>query len=190
MPNCDFYAVHDDIIGLAQFIFSETDCVIYESCSQPNKDLRCFTVVDELEAVYKSGFGGGSFLSEIYSPSMRGDIRIVRTDWEAKAWRPASWRFDVTGWGLIQLHLEGVHENRIRHSHTNHNTEKRVRVREELYIDKLGPASAWDWKAVTAISSKINRFIRKMSPEKSGPLPIMRSASQMVARGKAELVPR
>jgi hypothetical protein len=121
---------------------------------------------------------------------MRGEARIVRTDWEATKRKPVGWRSETIGWGLIDFHLEGWKENRITCSHTNHNTEKRVLAREEFYFDRLGPASAWDWKTITSISSKINRFIRKTAPAKSGPLPIMPAAYRMIGEGAAELIPR
>jgi hypothetical protein len=187
MPNCDFYAVHEDVIALGDFIFANTDCKIYASASNPHSGPHCFTHTKEL---YDGFLVNGLLLADMYSPAMRGKVIVSRRDWEAKDWRPAGWRYDVTGWGLIQLYLEGIREGRILVSHTNHNTEKRVLAREDVYRDRLGRAAAWDWKAITAISSKINRFIRKVSPSKSGPLPIMPAAYKLLSEGKAELAPR
>jgi hypothetical protein len=187
MPNCDFYALHDDQIALLQFIFDETDCKIYELTSESNQDLRCFTKLDELAAAFDLGKGHKNF--QLYSPTMKGSLKIVRTDWPATRREPASWRFETTGWGLIQLYLHGLRDGRISCSHTNHNTEKRAQNWEDAYFDRLGPASAWDFKAVTSISSKINRFIRKVAPAKFGPRPIMPAANQMVKKGNVELMP-
>ena len=51
MSNCDFYAVKDDLISLLDFINNETDCRVYESYSEYDKELREFqTTADLLKA--------------------------------------------------------------------------------------------------------------------------------------------
>jgi hypothetical protein len=191
MPNCDFYAINEDVIALGDFIFGNTDCKIYDTAYAPHVGPHCFMTTKELYEGYTRGFDGrGGLFAHMYSPAMRGELLVERNDTEANRGKPAGWRYDVHGWGLIQLYLDGIHDCRIRVSHTNHNTEKRVLAREEVYKYRLGLASAWDWKAITAISSKINRFIRKISPSKSGSLPIMPAAYKLVSEGKLGLAPR
>jgi hypothetical protein len=171
-----------------RFIFTNTDCKIYEFSSEANQDLRCFEALDDLVAGYKNKLRDGFGLFKIYSPSMKGNIKIERTEWDEKAWRPQSWSCSVKGWGLIQLNFAGRKDGRIDRSDASCNSEKRAFKWEVVARDRLGPVSAWDWKAVSSISNKIYRFIRKTGADKVEGKPILPAAHKLVSEGKAELL--
>jgi hypothetical protein len=55
MANLDFYALGDDLRRVFDFLYSETDVVVYELSSEPNSDIRRFNSVAELADTYDLG---------------------------------------------------------------------------------------------------------------------------------------
>jgi hypothetical protein len=178
----------EDRLAILRFIFANTDCKIYEFSSEANQDLRCFETFDDLVADYKNKLRDGFVRFNLYSPSMRGNVKVERTEWEEKAWRTPSWSCSVKGWGLIQLYFAGRKDGRIDRSDAGCNSEKRALKWEAVARERLGPVSVWDWKAVSSISNKIYRFIRKIAADKVEGKPILPAAHKLVSEGKAELL--
>src|SRR5271163_1800538 len=103
MANLDFYALGDDLRSLFQFLYAETDVVVYELASEYDRDARRFTSLDELEAVFNLGAYRAGHLN-LFSPSVM--VRPVFRRIELKV--PGhSFRYEVRGAGLIQLYLDG-----------------------------------------------------------------------------------
>jgi hypothetical protein len=73
-----------------------------------------------------------------------------------------TFRFAADGWGLVQLYLGAVTSTGLEDSHTNHNTQKRAETWAPTLKD-MGSVDAWDFKQITAFSSKLNRQIKKFS---------------------------
>jgi hypothetical protein len=74
----------------------------------------------------------------------------------------ATFRYAAEGWGLVQLYLCAPARNGIEVSHTNHNTQKRAEAWAPVIRDQSDVGS-WDFKRITAFSSRLNRQIRKRS---------------------------
>lgn len=92
----------------------------------------------------------------------------------------ATFRYGAEGWGLVQLYLSGPTTNGLQLSHTNHNTQKRAEA-WQLTIPELGPVEAWDFKKITAFSSRLNREIRKRSVTKLGSYPVLPGAGLILS---------
>jgi hypothetical protein len=190
MPNCDFYALRADATQVLKFIFNETDCQVYELYSIPGEDLRQFKSVDETLAAYDLNTPRPGALLQLYSPSMGGYLSIRQFELDSRKFGPGALRSNTEGWGCIQLYLDGLDNDGIHPSHTNHNSENRALAWQSTFVDRLGPASAWNWRVVTAISSRINRHIRnKLAVSKDGSRPLLPQAFEMLRDGHANLYP-
>ena len=100
----------------------------------------------------------------------------------------ATFRYDSRGWGLIQLYFGQLRNGRLSPCHTNHNSESRAKTWESTYRN-LGSATKWDWKEVTRISGRLNRFIRGAAAAKEKSRPILRAAHEAQACGSLVLGP-
>lgn len=176
MPNCDFYAIKDDLAEVLNFVLKETECEIFEKDSAPGAEIRQFFEVDEILTAYDRGIGEYKLPLNLYSPSMGGEFKFHRILLDEKMFGEGAFRYEAHGWGAIQLYLCGVHKERLYSSHTNHNSEKRALLWENNFHE-LGPTETWNWSEVTRISSRINRFIRKIAVEKYGSMPILPAAA-------------
>jgi hypothetical protein len=176
VPNCDFYALQDDAVDLLEYVFTETDCAVYELSSRPGEQLRQFRAAGEVLAAFELGVGRAAVHLQLYSPSMGGSYRIRRIDFDPSRVKGPAWRLEGHGWGAIQLYLGGLHAGRILPSHTNHNSEKRARKWEPLLGRELGSVDAWNWPEVVRISRALNRRISSRALGKHGSRPILRAA--------------
>jgi hypothetical protein len=183
MPNCDFYALRDDHSEVLKFIIEETDCRIFEKDSAPWAEVRQFHEVEEILYAYDKGLGQFKVLLNLYSPSMEGEFKFRRILLDQKKFGEGAFRYEAHGWGAIQLYLAGVHKERLCSSHTNHNSQTRA-LHWANAINYLGKPEDWNWDEVTRISSRINRFIRKIAIGKHGSMAVLPAALQWVNTGR------
>lgn len=179
MASIDFYALGDDIRGLVHFIFEDTDLRIFESYSQYDAELREFRSFDELSAAFSLGSDahghGHAVLLQLWSPSV-----MPRVEFERIALKVAghSFRYCISGVGLIQLYFGGEHEGIITDSHYGHWSEAGARQRA------AGDVDAVDWSALSRLSGRIQRHIRsRMAVAKVRGRPILPAAFAALQRG-------
>lgn len=190
MPHCSFYSLRNDAESVINFILHETDLRIFESYSVPGCELREFRSFSELAAAYEVGIGKCQTLLMLYSPLMNGMLKIRRFDLKPKICPERPWRMNAEGWGLISLYFGGLHNGVMFPSDTNHNSENRATAWESTYLDRFGPAAAWDWKEVTRLSRRLNYFIRnRLAISKVGPRAVLPAAYDAIKTGEMSLAP-
>jgi hypothetical protein len=86
--------------------------------------------------------------------------------------------------------LGGTSPQGLVNSFSNHNTEVRAKKWVEV-LPELGPIEIWNWQETTAVSSKLNRFIRtKLASYKLGSRPVLPDAAAAFAAGMAPICVR
>jgi hypothetical protein len=186
MPNCDFYALAEDVVSVLDFVFSESWTLV-ELASRHDQKLRSFTSTREVLRAHKELVTlerAAHF--HIYAPAMGGRVRERRITFKPGAVAGAKYRYDSEGWGLIQLYFGRLRDGRIEESHTNHNSEKRALKWQASYRN-LGRVSDWNWSEVTRMSGRLNRFIRAHAATKKGSRLILPAAHKRLAAGSLTL---
>jgi hypothetical protein len=135
----DFYALGDDLRRLFQFLYAETDIVVYELGSKPDQDARRFSSLEELEAAFSLGAYRAGHL-QLWSASVMARPVIRRVELKVPG---QSFRYAVEGPGLIQLYLDGRREGVIYHTHYGHWNEAGAKERS------IHPAEDCDWRALS-----------------------------------------
>lgn len=172
MPNLDFYAVDDDWPAVLDIVFGLALFRVWEAYSRPGHDLREFRTTDEIVEA------GGDYLVLLVTGA-GPEPRVRRIDF-APGVSEAGFRYTCEGWGLIQLHYGGFFKEReLRWTHTNHNTEKRALTWAPA-SPELGDPAAWNWKAITSASGRLNRAIRRLAVDKIGPRPVLPAAARLI----------
>jgi hypothetical protein len=191
MPNCDFYAAGPDLDELLEFVFALPDCRVFESYSLMEQELVEFQSTAEIRSRYRLGHCGGTgdtVLLQLVPSRAGGAVGVARIELDPRRCQGATFRYRLTGWGLIQLYLGGVSPRGVVHSHTNHASEKWARAWEATCAWERGPVSAWDWREVTRVSSKINRFIRqRLAVGRIASRPVLRHANELLVAGVAAI---
>lgn len=172
MASIDFYAVRDDIRELVHFIFEKTDARVLESYSEYDAELREFRSFDELSSAFRLGSDphgkGQAVLLQLWFPSAMYDVELERIPLKVAG---HSFRYRVSGVGLVQLYLGGESGGVVTESHYGHWSEAGARQRATGNIDIV------DWSALSRISGRIQRHIRsKLAVAKVRGRPILPAA--------------
>jgi hypothetical protein len=190
MPNCDFYALATDLVGVLEFIFAQPGWSLFELASQPDQPLREFHATREvIEACPAFDLLQTSLHFQLYCSTMGGRVSKRRIDFRPGAVPGATFRYDSEGWGLIQLYFGALRDGRLSPCHTNHNTQRRAEKWEPTYLDQLGPAAAWNWPEVTRVSGRLIRFIKRASTAKLNSRSVLHAAHEAQVRGAVQLAP-
>ncbi len=183
MASLDFYAIEQDISDVLEFVLTETDCKIFESYSEYDKELREFKSISEVIGAYDSK-SVGTFLLDLWSPSVSSKVVIKKIVLDPRKCNGATHRFTIEGWGLMQLYFGRIQNDEIEHSHYGHNSEKRARNWESTYLDELGSVNDWNWELLKKISGKIQYHIRKrLAVSKVSSRPILKTAFEKHSKG-------
>jgi hypothetical protein len=174
MANLDFYALADDARDLIDFLFRETDIVIYELASQFDKDARRFCSIDDLESSFRLGDHPAVYLQLSSRSVMRAPVfrRIELAEGTGHRFRYA-----VEGAGLIQLYLDG--RDGLGISHFGHWNEAGARQRSMHSDDHC------DWAALRRVSGRIQRYIRRRAVAKLHSRPVLPGAFSALTQGSA-----
>lgn len=185
MPNRDFMALGDDHRGLLEFIFQADDCRVFESYSLLGREIAEFKSVRDIETHYGMTdwitFPDTWINLVLYPNDAGGKPHIERIDIRSRCRRPATFRYAFNGWGFVHLALVGLREGLPDRSWTNHNSEKRASHSAMTTDPQSGSPSDWNWKAVSAFSRRLIRYIDKAAVIKRGAMRILPQAAAMEA---------
>ena len=192
MPNLDFYAADGDFSPILNYVFTQSGCRVFESYSPRGHDIAEFTSIKSLEAQFWIGVcegSGPSILLQLVPPSSFDLCQMRRIELNSAIFGDNAFRYRLDGWGLIQLYLGGIGPHGMVASQSNHFTETRAKSWEQTDMGERGPergpVDAWDWRKVTAISSALNRFVRKLAQYKLGSCPVLPGAAAAFETGVA-----
>lgn len=174
MPNCDFYALPPDSEAILDFVFSNPGWRLLEAYSEPDQELRTFTSIGDVTLAFDLTCQHTHLM--LYAPEMRGHVAAKRIDLKPGALGSATFRYSLDGWGLIQLLFEAPRKNELAASHTNHNSQKRAERWAPTYPENARYVAEWDWAAVTRVSSRLVRHIRRLGASKVGSRPVLPAA--------------
>ena len=155
MPWHKFKADPAEVRQVLSFVFGETDCLLFETYSDINQDLRQFAALDDIEAAFALGVAPkGSDLAQfsLWSPSVmpRPTIRTIALK------RPAGTvRRTVEGCGLFQLHLGGERDDEVTESQLGYWNEAGAK---ERCMVVPGPDSV-NWVAHRALAGKLKHHV-------------------------------
>lgn len=186
MPNIDFYAAKGDFHPILDYVFSKSGCRVFEMDSSPGQPIAEFASNEMLEGRYPVGICKGSAPSvflQLVPPNSFGLCRMRRIDLNPGIFGDRAFRYSFEGWGLIQLYLGGIAPHGAVESHSNHFTEAGAKSWEQTDRRERGPVDAWDWRKVTATSSALNRFVRKLARYKLGSRPVLPGAAAAFEAG-------
>ncbi len=186
MPNCKFYATRQDHVELLRWLFNEGKCRVFETASEFEKPLKEFFSVDailkEFDRPHLNGVARDTVHLQLYLAEASPAFVARRLKLDPKHCNGATFRYDAEGWGLIQLYLAVPKAGWLTVSTTNHNSATRAQNWAPTYPG-MAPPDAWDFKKITAFSSRLNRQIKKLGSGKIGSLVILPGAMALWQEG-------
>ena len=121
----DFFADTKDKIDILDFIFKNTDLLIYDHYSPFGQEINVYKNTDQISSKFDLNKGGQfAFTFQLWSQRFKGDIIYKRIELDPKKCNGYTYRYSTEGWGLIQLYFGGLQNNILHHSHIGHFNEK------------------------------------------------------------------
>jgi hypothetical protein len=158
VPWHRFSADLEGVRRLLSFVFSSTDCRVYESHSRLDQELREFRALDDCEAALDLGVdphGNGTAQQlSLWSPSVMPKPTIRRVELKLKGY---SFRYAIEGCGLFWLHLGGIHEGNVTASSLGYFTEAGGRRK----CMSVPGADSVIWPAHTQLAERLRRHVRQ-----------------------------
>ncbi len=186
MPNCDFYAVPPDHEQLLDWLLREGTCRIFELSSKLEEPLREFCTVADVLSEFSSTYSNGDKYNtvhlQLYVLNAGPPFIPRRVSLDPQKCDGATFRFVAEGWGLVQLYLGSLGKRGLHDSHTNHNSMKRAEAWAPVKPE-MRSFESWDFKKITAFSSRLNRQIRKMGIAKIASRAVLPGALRLWEEG-------
>ncbi|MEX5749086.1 hypothetical protein [Massilia sp. X63] len=174
MAQLDFFGLDEDFYNVMQFVFSETDLIVYEAYSRVDHDIRKLSCVDDLRSIAHER-EGGCFLLRSWSPAVTNSpiFKTFKLRPEIGAHRTS-----LEGSGLMQF-AQGRIEGGLLHSSSfSHWNEAGALQRSALPTDDI------DWPAMRLISGKIHRHVRnKLAVARIYSAPVLPGAYEALGPG-------
>lgn len=179
MPNCDFYATQQDQLQLLDWLFAEKTCEVVELASAFDTPLETFhsasAVLAAFDRVSANGLPVYALQLQLYVTGASPPFRARRIDLDQDRCNGATFRYAADGWGLVQLHLARPAAHGLKNCHTNHFTQVAAEKLAPARPD-MGTPEVWDFKKITAFSSRLNRKINDLSKASIGSRPVLPGA--------------
>jgi hypothetical protein len=150
-----------DFGALVDSAFEAETPVVSSSESDLGEPLQRFATAAAIRAKAMECAQAGihNYAFALWYPSMKG--RIVERQVALDPPRDGkSFRYSLTGWGVIHLHLYFTAPNALQ-CRVAVNSEARARSRQDRYPE-LGAASEWDWRAVETYAFRLSRKLAAM----------------------------
>jgi hypothetical protein len=179
--NYDFYADKNDAADVLNFIFSETDLILYQLDSVFGKEINHYKSTDQVMSAFNfTSWKEPSPSFQLWSPRFEGDLVIRKVDLDPKYCKGHTFRYSTEGWGLIQLYFGVQSNDKIQFSHLGHQSEKRALAWEDT-CKNLGPVQKWNWTEVESAARKIKNHIHgKLAVRKEKGYGILKGADSLV----------
>jgi hypothetical protein len=165
-----------DLATLVESAFQPEIPLVAASESELGEPLQHFATPEEIlaRAVDCARAGIHNYTFGLWYPSMKGHIieRQIALDPPREG---KSFRYSLSGWGIIRLHLYFTPPNTLQ-CRVVVNSEARARSRQSRYPD-MGAASEWDWRVVETYAFRLSRRLASMG----SPAPVAQHADDTPA---------
>lgn len=180
----NFFADKADKLEILDFIFKDTDLLVYDVGSLFDQEICQYKTVDDISSKFDLD-NGDRFAStfQLWTPRHKGNPLFRRIDLDPKYCNGHTFRYSTDGWGLIQLFFGGLKNNELNHSHIGHFNEKGALQWEDVNTAN-GHVSSWDWTEIQVTSRKLKYHIHnKLATRKIGSFGILRGADKLETQG-------
>jgi hypothetical protein len=183
MPSCRFFAVGDDAHAVFEAVLADGSLQLFEQYSRPNSELRAFQTPAEAAAAFASGIHGFT----LYAPACGARIAPRRFALKADTFGAGAFRYQIVGWGTLNLQFGSEARGRLHESFLNHNSEARARKWEPGGRDELGAVDAWHWPEVAQAARRVVGLIRRLGVARLGATIVLPTAHGRAERGELHL---
>lgn len=151
-----------NIDAILDAIYKEGNPIVYQADSNFGKELKEFNLREELMAEILDLLKTHTpfFQFAFYYPESDGHVKIRRIQLNPKKCNGYTFRFSISGWGLI--YMQFTKKKNTFECRVVVNTEKRANAWKKIYPEMKEP-SLWRWKVVERNAGRIIRTLTKVA---------------------------
>lgn len=180
----EFFADKADKLQILEYIFSETDLLVYDLSSLYGQEICNYKSVNEISEKFDLTNGDKFAVTfQLWTPRHKGQPVFRKIDLDPKRCDGHTFRYSTEGWGLIQLYFGGIKDNELNRSHIGHFNEARA-LKNEGTNKFNGPVSSWDWTEIQKTSRKLKYQIHnKLAIRKIDGFGVLAGADRLKKQG-------
>ena len=185
----DFYGIKKDKECILDFIFSETNYLVFDHYSNPGEELKQYSSTKEIVENFDLENGKQYAVTfGLWNPQDGTKNIIQKVSLDPKYCDGHSFRFRSKGWGIQRLYFGGIQDEFINSSQFIGFNEKGAIEKDLLNADSEKEAHLLDWKLIRSDQRKLKNFIeKKMGVEKHFRGIILENASYLISNQKLKI---
>ena len=151
----------DDVPRVVEAIFAIDKPVVSEAYSKFDEEIVIFCSEEELiENITQERESGNKLLTfSVYYPDTQGFREVRKITLKPGAVKGHKYRYAVSGWGVIQFHLERLSDTTLK-CYFGVNTEKRAN-KWIATCPELKSPDLWNWQLVEKHLRRLSRELKK-----------------------------
>lgn len=174
-----FFAGRRDLADLMRFVYGETDCRVFESYSEPDRERRDFPDLASFESLMRESSTSISQLA-LWSPSVGAPPIVTRITFNPGAVPGHTHRFVTEGCSLVSLQCGYLQAGVLRASRLGWWTEASARRKAN---PELTPELV-RWSELAVLGRRLKSHItRHLSRATAGKRPVLEEACALAKQG-------
>jgi hypothetical protein len=157
--NFDFYSNREDALKVLEFVFCETDLVLFDLYSDYGKKVDRYDSLADAERKLENNPSLPYSHFNVWSPRHGGTPRFERIKLDPNRCEGHTFRYSTLGWGMIQLYFSYPRKNGLSPSHIGHFEERGAYARQDFAPQD--DVASWDWIEIRRTSRKLKYHIQK-----------------------------
>ena len=179
MTRATFFAARDDLVDVFRFVYTETDCRVFETYSRFDEKRREFPDLEAIASLRELGEGTGLQLG-LWSPASGPKPVERRVDLNPGAVPGHTHRYVTEGCSIITLQCGGVRLDTLEATHMVWWTKASALKKAH---PELGAHSV-DWPVLGGLARRIRAHIdRRLSRARANRLPVLGHAADLARQG-------
>ncbi len=185
MAHLNFFADKTDKLEILDFIFNETDLIVYDLGSPYGEDICEYNSVNDIITKFNLIENDFRESFQLWSPRHKGKPIFRKIELNPKYCDGNTFRYATEGLGLMQLYFGGINKNyELVRSAFGNLTEKNALRIGDINTEYGGRVGDWDWKEIVKTSNKIKYHIdTKFTSNRIGVFRILSGAEKLKASG-------
>lgn len=171
-----FFAGPNDLADLMRFVYTETDCRVYEAYSMPDQQRREFSTLDSVAPIFLTA----APQLVLWSPSVGAPPMVRRVDFTRGAVPGHTHRYVTEGCSLVTLVCGAAGQDVLNASRLGWWTEASARRKAD---PSLSPERV-NWAELAALGRRFrSHIVREMRRARAGDLPVLAQALSLTLEG-------
>ncbi|AZA91026.1 Uncharacterised protein [Chryseobacterium nakagawai] len=178
----DFFGTVEDKKLILDFIFSETNYLVFDHYSEFGEELKQYFSTSEILEKFDLENGKQNAVTfGLWNPLDKTKNIVRKVTLDPKYCNGHTFRYTSEGWGIQRLYFGGIQNGFLNASQFMGFNEKGAIAKDSIHPDHEQEAHQLDWKLIRSDQTKLKNYIeKKLGAEKHTRGIILKNANQLI----------